>query len=512
MPFQISGPLLTRNWILNLGGQVLPSVAGLFAIPFLLRGMGGERFGILSIVWVLLGSSAVFDLGLGRATTKSIAESLGRSEAALVPELLWSALAIQVGFGVIAGASAALAVPFLVARLLRVPPALSADTRLSFFLLAASLPLLLAASSLRGALEAAQRFDLVNAVKIPLSVSVFVLPALGMLLGLRLPGLVGILTLAWLLAALAYWLACRQCFPALGRRFAVRREVVQPLLAYGGWVQISNLLTPLLCYLDRFFIGSLVSVAAVGYYTAPFDAIVRASILPVSLTSTLFPAFSAMNTPDSRRRIEDLYVRSLKSILLLLGPALLLVGVFAHSILQLWLGGAFAARSTRVLQILAAGVAINSMAVLPFSLLQGLGRADLTAKFHLLELPVCVGVLWLLVARLGIEGAALAWTARVALDAVLLYSAVLWLKIISFARLAGNGIRRTGVVLLAFAALSFAPRWAGESMLVQILVVGLLLPAFGFIAWGYVLDERDRSLVGAVAGQAWTAFARVAAR
>ena len=66
--------------MLNLLGQVLPAAAALVTIPFLVRGLGTERFGILSIAWVVLGSSGIFDLGLGRATTKFVAGSLGRGE------------------------------------------------------------------------------------------------------------------------------------------------------------------------------------------------------------------------------------------------------------------------------------------------------------------------------------------------------------------------------------------------------------------------------------------------
>lgn len=495
-PLPISGRLLTKNWILNLGGQILPSIAALFTIPFLMRGMGSERFGILAIVWALLGSSAVFDLGLGRATTKFIAESLGRGDTAKVPEFLWGALAIQCGFGVVAGVAAALAVPFLVMRLLRVSPTLTADARLSFFILTAALPLMLAAGTLRGALEAAQRFDLVNAIKMPLNISVFLLPALAVFLGLRLPVLVGALIFAWFAATFTYWFACRRCFPAFGKRLALRRATLQPLLVYGGWVQISNVLMPSLCYLDRFFIGSMVSVAAVGYYTAPFDAIFRASILPASLTATLFPAFSTMSAGASRERLEELCMRALKSILLSLGPVLLLVAVFAHPILQLWLGSAFALRSTRVLQILAAGVFINSMAVLPFSLLQGLGRADLTAKFHLLELPVCIGVLWWLISRLGIEGAAIAWTARVALDAVLLFSAVFWLKLLSLRT--ARSVQKAFATLTVFGLL-LVPVWASGSAARQGASAMLLLLGFAAAAWKFVLDGTDRNLILGVA-------------
>ena len=70
--------------------------------------------------------------------------------------------------------------------------------------------------------------------------------------------------------------------------------------------------------------------------------------------------------------------------------------------LRLWLGPEFAQHSFRVLQWLAVGVFINSLAQVPFSLLQGVGRPDITATLHLIELPLYLGVLWWLIpARAG---------------------------------------------------------------------------------------------------------------
>jgi len=82
------------------------------------------------------------------------------------------------------------------------------------------------------------------------------------------------------------------------------------------------------------------------------------------------------------------------------------------------------AESSLVFQILAWGVLINSLAQIPLALLQGMERPDLPAKFHLGEVPFYVAAAWLLVHLWGIKGAALAWTLRVALDALLLFGAV----------------------------------------------------------------------------------------
>src|SRR5207245_112880 len=73
-----------------------------------------------------------------------------------------------------------------------------------------------------------------------------------------------------------------------------------------------------------------------------------------------------------------------------------------------------------VLQILAVGVFLNAMAYLPSAFVQAVGRPDLTAKLHLLELPFYMPLLWFAAIRFGPSGVAGAWCLRVVVDLVLL--------------------------------------------------------------------------------------------
>lgn len=183
---------------------------------------------------------------------------------------------------------------------------------------------------------------------------------------------------------------------------------------------VSNVVSPLMSTMDRFLIGAQVSMAAVAYYATPSEVITKLLIVPASLVGVMFPAFSASYGRD-RARAAGLYARSIKYVFLILFPVVLLVVGFARPGLSLWLGADFAQHSFRVLQWLALGVLMNGLACVPFGLVQGAGRPDLTAKLHLIELPCYLLALWWLVSSYGIVGAAIAWTARVGMDAVMLF-------------------------------------------------------------------------------------------
>src|SRR6266403_1890350 len=173
-----SGRLLARNTIWNLIGNGAPMVVAVFCIPILIRGLGKERFGVLTLAWALIGYASLFDLGLGRALTQLVAKKLGRGEDHEVPTLVWTSLILMLLLGVVGTAVVVLLTPFLVVRVLHVPAALERETLNSFRVLGLSIPLVISTVGLRGFLEALQRFRLINALRIPMGVFTFVGPLL----------------------------------------------------------------------------------------------------------------------------------------------------------------------------------------------------------------------------------------------------------------------------------------------------------------------------------------------
>lgn len=493
---EINGKILARNTLLNLVGQSLPLAVGIVTIPFIIRGLGTERFGLLSLAWMILGYFSIFDLGLGRATTKYVAEALGKGEAEQLRRVFWTAVTVQAILGVLGFLVFIGITPLLAERVLNIPAELMAQAKATFHLLAIAIPVVLVSSSFRGMFEATQRFDLVNAVMIPSSILTYLLPLIGLHLGFFLPGIVALILVARIgaLAALI-WINFR-ISPRL-RIYSGSFSIFPRLLSFGGWVTVTSLVGPILVYLDRLLIAALLSMEAVTFYSAPYEAITRLSLIASSLTMTLFPAFSSLEGIGNSQRLGTFFARSIKYVLLTLGPSVLVIGLFAKDILQVWLGISFATKSTEVFQILALGVLVNSLAQTPFVLLQGVGRPDIPAKFHLLELPIYVVIAWFLISQRGIVGAAEAWTLRVVLDALLLFIAAFKVCRFSPRLLTINGLTLASFILLLLIGIAYSLKsLAGHlPLFFQVFLFAALFGFFASIVWTKVLDDLDRGTV-----------------
>jgi O-antigen/teichoic acid export membrane protein len=257
-------------------------------------------------------------------------------------------------------------------------------------------------------------------------------------------------------------------------------------------------MNPILLSMDRFLIGSIVSVAMVGYYTAPFEAVTKLWMIPVSLMTTVYPICSAIG-PEKVADLQTLYSRSIKYIFCALAPIAVILVLFARPLIGIWLGSAFVDKSAVPLQLLAIGVLVNSFAHIPYCFLQALGRPDAAAKLFLCELLPYGLLLWFMIRSHGINGAASAWLVRVALEVIILLL-ISW-RLLSLSPVVD---RSMGRAVLALCVMSLAA-YATRSLIPGAIAVdaGLCLVwmiGFAFSVWKWVLDGPDRaSVIGALA-------------
>ena len=262
------GRILARNTIWNLTGQGAPLLVALVAIPLLIKGLGTARFGVLTLAWAIVGYFSLFDLGLGRALTKLVAEKLGAEQAEDIPRLIWTALALMGMLGITGAFVAASISPWLVHDILKIPQTLQDETLNALYLLALSIPVVISAIGLRGVLEAHQRFDLANMVRIPFGMFTFLGPLIVLSFSNSLFPVVAVLVAGRILTCGVFLLVCLRLVPALRHNIRPQRTMAWQLISFGSWMTVTNIVGPLMNYMDRFLIGALISVAAVAYYVA----------------------------------------------------------------------------------------------------------------------------------------------------------------------------------------------------------------------------------------------------
>jgi O-antigen/teichoic acid export membrane protein len=444
----------------NLIGAMAPIAVSLVAIPIYIRLIGEARYGVLATVGAFLGYFGIFDLGLGAATAQRIA-SIGDSSPERVASNFWTALIMNGALGLCGGALVWPLSVYFFTHVFNVEAALRSELVSALPWLSVAVPVMTVSGVLVGTLQGRSKFLELNIISgattfLMQTVPLFVAWAQGPDLSWLLPATV--LTSMSSLCAMAW--RCGLHVTA-GRPPSFDRDQARSLLSFGGWVTVSSVVGPLMVVLDRFAIGATMGTKAVAYYTVPFQLASRSTIVPNALTSALFPRLAqAGGTAGDALAIGAIRLLAAVMTLPLLGAVLLIT-----PFLQLWIGFDFAANANGAAQVLLLGFWINGLALVPFQLLQAMGRPRTNALIHLVELLPYLVALYGGLRFWGLLGAAIAFTVRVFADMLLLsYATGLLRPVLDIIRFPAT-VLVAGCLISMTTPLNSAVWWAGSGLL-----------------------------------------------
>ena len=483
--------LLVKNSLFSFGGKVGSVLAALVGIPIIIKHAGTEQFGLLSILWISIGYLAVFDLGIGRTITQFVSNQLGKNSLEDVGPYIGSAILITLFAGIGVGGLVLFISPYICRNLFNIPPDLLESSITSFNLLGVIVPFILVSQVLRGALEAFQQFKKTAFLAASVSAGTYLsIAAVAYFYQNFILLIVALCAFKVVNALTLYYLLQKEISSSsIKIRYSVKQ--IPELLKFGQWVTVSNIISPLMGNLDRFIIGSVITMSAVAYYTTAFDMVSKVNIIPTSLASVMFPAFSAVYQ-SNQLQTRKLYRQSLLLLQWLMLPAVCGLILFSYEILLLWLNKEFAENSSLILQILGVGIFFSNLAQISFSFLQAAGHPQITAKIHAIELPLFLIILWILINHFGIIGAALASTIRIISDQLFLMifaDKIMGKKIevITF-----FGLPLT-VLLSTFMLVHFVP-----DLWIRAIIFGFSTLLFYLIVWKWFLNNKHKEVMGSL--------------
>lgn len=425
---------LKRNTIWNLVGSGSPLLAAAFCIPYALNTLGAAGFGVLTLIWALIGYFNFFDFGAGRALTYEVSrlqnslQDVGHEarrsaiHTILKAGLVLTAVTGILGFLLIGGLAHELAYNWL-----KITPEWQHDTYLALLITALGVLPATLTSGMRGAMEGLGQFKESNINKIFIGFCMFILPALSIywhgaslwkltiyLVAARL------LTVAYSVFQLQHYLfAPKQSEQCPSSSTPLRAQIMQ-LMSYGFWVTVTGIVSPLMVYGDRFFVSALVGVEHLSPYAIPQEGLMRVLMIPIAICGALMPVFA---TIASRHELNLSYQDNLKRVTKIMAALCVLCLLLAYPGFSLWISVEFAQKAFPITVVLIFGTFINGIAVVPYTLLHATGNTKTTALFHVFELFFYMGILYVFTQQFGLLGAAMAWVCRVTVDWALLHAA-----------------------------------------------------------------------------------------
>jgi O-antigen/teichoic acid export membrane protein len=406
------------NLLANFAGTGWTALMGLAFIPFYVRLMGIEAFGLVGFFATLQAALQILDFGLSPTMNREMARYTAEPDKASEARDFVRTLEVAYwGVGIAIGVVVVTVAPYVARHWIRatvLPVQVVEHAVMAMGLLAAlQWPL----SFYQGGLLGLQRQVLLNALQIAMS-SVANGGAV-LILWLVSPTIMAFF--AWRIATsfvqvgLTTWFLWR----SLPRTHCASRfdpGVVRKVWRFAAGMSGIGISALVLTQLDKVVVSKLLTLESFGYYTLAGVVITAIAMVAGPIFNTVFPLFSSLVAIDSERPLTLAYHRSSQLMAVLVLPIAAVVALFSFDLLRLWTGSAETALNVApIASVLVIGSAFNALMVVPYALQLAYGWTSIGLRINLSLIVVLIPTLLFLATRYGPVGAAGGWVTSQAL-------------------------------------------------------------------------------------------------
>lgn len=491
----VSSFILAKNTLYNTLAQVFLTFVSIAFIPILIHKVGDEGFGIILLSWTIIGYFNSLDLGIGRAVSYYVSKFKVLNREIEIYGLVWSALLISLIWGLFIIIGVFTFSKDIVNLLFKLSVSGYSEVENVLKLIAFSSIFILVQSVLRSNLMSFQRFDYINLIQTVAALLQWLGSLVVAYLGFGIFTIVFVTVLIRALSTIVFFIFVKVVSRDIFKYIFVSKDSIVELIKFGIWIGISQFVSFILMYADRFFISSIISTRMATYFIIPSEITTRILFLiPGSLTLVLFPALTERIAIDVNQA-HILYMRSLRYIYVLMYPLTLTLFFGAPEVLELWLGKDFAVHSSLAFKILLIGLFINSISQIPLTMIQSMGRPDIITKLQVIELIIYVPLCILLVYKFGINGAASANLIKIFIEASFAFTYIT----ISFKNLQLKtsllGITKEIYLSSFWFVLYSIVSHLGFKINIILFVYLVLALAFWIVVYVLTFDEEDKKMV-----------------
>ncbi len=397
------GHSLASNSRWNLVAFAFGLAANFITIPFVIRWIGLDAFGLAALVLAVCAPMTLIGTVLGQALIREISSREGAGEREIAEGYIQAAIRLCVGATTACWLLLIMFGPWITQRMMSGGQA--SNALLSAFLMAATGGMAQqVALVLQGASAARQDYRTIARITV---FTAFAGVATTLGVTWLNPTTVGYLQGAaagFLMTMLAWLLTLRR---EIGWRdlFSMsRKPETAALVHFGKWQGLAQLAGALGNQIDRYALGVLAPIAVVGQYTVANRLQEAAYIGVVKAGEVLFPRFGSMSNSSEAERQHffqtSSWVMGVCSAALLAPLALL-----ANSVLTVWVGAEAASGTDQILIVLVLGGIVGSASNVFVYYAMGIGRNAPVAGISILYSVLTVLMTILFITQIGPQAA-----------------------------------------------------------------------------------------------------------
>lgn len=401
--------LLARSSMLRIAQTLVGIVIGFVMMPFLIRTLGEDLYGLWIVIASLVGTYYLLDMGFSQAITRYVAKYIHQQNPQAASRVINTALVIYSCLGLVVFLASIVAAQFGAERLMKGSENLEL-AQVLLVIMGLSLAIEFPAKSFPGIINAYLRYDVIAIIRLSKTILDALLIYVFLSKGYGLVAMALITLSTGVLSTIFYVFYANRLFTQLEyKRSLVDLSTFKDVFHFSKWVFVFEVNSTVRDKMDIWFIAFYQSSAVLTvYYVAVrlTEYAIQFLAQATGFTNPIFTEYYAKGETEKLQRA----VRAFIKINLMLGSVFLVgFALVGESFIRLWMGSEFAYHQAwQCLVILSLGrFAVHFSAPLQ-SLLMTVNRHKIGAWVSVFETLSSAALLWWLVPDYGIQGAALA--------------------------------------------------------------------------------------------------------
>lgn len=400
-----------RDILANLLGKGWVALISVLFVPYFLRFLGIEAYGLVGFFITLQTVLLLVDFGFSTTLNRELSAAGGAAISSEATSLAVSLERVFAGFALLIALVVLFAAPWLVSHWVVLdrlsPTSVEHALQLMGVAIALQLPFMLYAGGLTGL----ARQPYLNVILASCATLRFGGALLVLMVAPKIEAF-----FAWQIAAVALqtlwarWIF----FRTLRGRSAPPHHVTGALQKHVGFaagVGMTAALGVVLTQLDKLMLSKLLTLGEYGYYTLAWTLSAMLFMLAGPIVTAFFPRLSAEVARDGGDPAGH-YHAGCQLLSAVVMPAGALLMLFPAEVLMLWIGDSAVAQHVNGLVVLLSfGTLLNTLAQLPHALQLAFGLPHFGLYANVLSVALAAPALYFGVGQAGVQGAAWVWVA-----------------------------------------------------------------------------------------------------
>lgn len=412
---------IIKNTLYSIVSYGYSAVVGFLLVPFVLKNLGINRYGIWSLITMITGYFSLIDLGIGQSFERYIAEYKAKNEKDKINYVVNSGLYFYFSLLLILS-FLSLIVPKFLIKILKIPQDFNDEALFIFKWAIIYIGLSNIFTLFYNCLRGFQRMDITSKITIILTT----LHALGVILFIKnnwgIKGLMVNNFLVYSIGGLISLLSIYKIFPEIKLDFLLFEKNIFKKLSKFGIKRWLTAVEEVITYqTDKFFISHFLNVGLVSIYQIGYTIPEKLANMIRTLNSAIVPASAELKAMNDKERLIKLHTYGLKIISTIAFPLMFFIIATAPLIINLWVGPGYE-KSVIVLRLFSLIFLITFLSSNLTAILVGIEKPEFQMYAGIGQATLNLILTYFLIRKIGFNGVIIATLISISLSTFYLFA------------------------------------------------------------------------------------------